>query len=424
MMQKINLKRMSLRIVIVTFVSLLTQISFAQEQESFESLMAKMRDFAWEKQDYSKAIEIGEELLKRYPNNTAVEQFIGNLYFYTEQDSLASFYLENALLKDPGNMDIVNSLYHLKYKQGDYERAARLADRLIASDSSNVDYQVRKVQTYSAIGRKDEALSTLDMLEREYPENGSIKYLSEKLRIVPVIPPRILKNGIGVMYRQLNYSQGLDPKMLMSGRYIRKAGKATIVASGTYGKHYDNKGVLLESEMYYNHDKESYSHTLINWSNRKELFAQFNTGFSYFRHFGKGWVPGLGARYTYSNESHVYTALLDLSKYWGSNLTQARVYGIFDDGNFYQAYSFTHRYIFSSYNFLQLMYTLGTSPDDKTRLVESNLDFKAHSVSLFGNVRLFKNIDTRGYFTYTKQKISPTSNYSIYEFGLELIYNF
>lgn len=237
-------------------------------------------------------------------------------------------------------------------------------------------------------------------------------------------PPAILKNGIGVMYRQLMYSQGLKSKTLISGKYIRKQGKATIVGTGTYGKHFDNKGFLLESELYYNHTKDSYSYALVNWSNKKELFPEFNAGYTYFRNVGKGWVPGLGMRYTHSDGNNVYTAVADLSKYWGRNLTVVRFYGIFDDHNFYQAYSFTQRYNFTANNYLQFMYTLGTSPDDKTRLVGSNLDFKAHSFSLFGNVRLSKNFDTRAYFNYTRQKISPTWKYSIYETGVELIYNF
>lgn len=414
---------MKLLILIIAFLSFTVQ-SYTQENESFDSLMAKMKEYTWEKKEYDKAIEIGKGLLERYPNNTSLEQFMGNLYFYTNQDSLATIYLEKALTKEPDNMDVVNSLFHLMFKQKNYDEAEKYAEQLTQFDSTNLDYQIRKVQTYYANGKKEQALSILNELKNEYPENESVNYMSSLMEARPIIQDKVLNNSVGVMYRQLNYSQGLDPKILISGRYIRKVNKVTIVTSGTYGKHFENKGVLLESELYYNHNKNAYSHALLNWSNKKELFPEFNTGYTYFRNVGKGWVPGAGFRYTYTSNSHVYTALVDISKYWGRNLSQARIYGIFDDSNFYQAYSFTHRLFLSSHNYVQLMYTLGTSPDDKTRLVGANLDFKAHNISVFGNVKLSKHFDARGYFNYTKQKISTTSKYSIYEFGLEVLYSF
>lgn len=413
--------------IVVIFAGLLllsAQYSYAQDNNSYDALMAKMREYTWEKQEYEKAIEIGKELLERYPNNTSVEQFLGNLYFYTEQDSMAIALLEKALSKEPDNTDILNSLFHLSFKRQDYNAAERYLDRLTAQDAGNMDYRVRRVQTYSVNGKQEEALAVLNELKNEYPDNETVKYLSDQMTIRQIGPVRVLKNGIGIMYRQLMYSQGLKPKTLLSGRYIRKQGKSTIVATGTYGKHFDNEGFLVESELYYNHTKDSYSHGFINWSNKKELFPEFNSGYTYFHNVGKGWVPGLGGRYTHSDGSNVYTAVADISKYWGRNLTAVRFYGIFDDHKFYQAYNFTHRYNFTAHNYLQFMYTLGTSPDDKTRLAESNLDFKAHSFSLFGNVKLSKKIDTRAYFNYTKQKITSTWKYSIYETGVEMIYNF
>lgn len=417
-------EKMRILTIVIGFLSFTVTFSSAQEHDSYDNLMKKMREYTWEKKEYDKAIKIGKELLERYPNNTSLEQFMGNLYFYTNQDSLATAFLEKALAKEPGNMDIANSLYHLKFKQKNYDAAERYVDRLIQSDSTNTDYQIRKVQTYYANGKKEEALSLLGKLNNEYPNNESIKYLSTQMNNKSFIEEVILKNSVGLMYRQLSYSSGIDPKIMISGRYIRKANKATIVATGTYGEQFENKGVLLESELYYNHNKNAYSNALLSWSNKKELFSVFNAGYTYFHNVGKGWVPGAGLRYVYSDNNHTYTALIDVSKYWGKNLSQVRVYGIFDENKFYQAYSFSHRYFFSSQNYVQLMYTLGTSPDDKTRLVEANLDFKAHTLSVFGNVKLSRHFDARGYLNYTKQKISPTINYSIYEFGMELLYNF
>lgn len=415
---------MKLLTMIIGFLSLTVYSSYAQEHDSYDNLMAKMKEYTWEKKEFDKAIEIGKELLERYPNNTSVEQFMGNLYFYTNQDSLAMEYLEKALTKEPDNMDIVNSLYHLMFKQKDYDAAEMYVDRLIQFDSTNTEYRIREVQTFYANGKKDEALSLLGELKKEYPDNESIKYLSTQMEARPIIPERIWKNSVGLMYRQLSYSQGIDPKIMISGRYIRKVNKATVIATGTYGKHFEHRGVLLESELYYNHSKNAYSNALLNWSDKKELFSQFNAGYNYFHSIGKGWVPGAGLRYTYSDNDHTYTALVDVSKYWGKNMSEVRIYGIFNDSKFYQAYSFSHRYFITAHTYVQLMYTLGTSPDDKTRLVEANLDFKAHNVSVFGNVKLSKHFDAIGYFNYTKQRISPTWKYSIYEFGIELLYNF
>lgn len=418
------MRTLKIIVVLVSLLSLPVQYTYAQDNKSYDAMMAKMREYTWEKKEYYKAIEIGRELLERYPNNISVEQFLGNLYFYTEQDSLAVTFLEKALSKEPANTDILNSLFHLNYKMKEYETAERYLDRLTMQDADNVEYRLRRVQVNAANGKEAAALTLLKELGNEYPENEAVKYLSEQIISRQTEPVEILKNGIGIMYRQLMYSQGLKPKKLISARYIRKQGKVTLVGTGTYGKHFDHKGFLLESELYYNHTKDSYSYALLNWSDKKELFPEFNAGYTYFRNVGKGWVPGLGMRYTHSDGSNVYTAVADLSTYWGRNLTAVRFYGIFDDHNFYQAYNFTQRYNFTSYNYLQFMYTLGTSPDDKTRLVGSNLDFKAHSFSLFGNVRLSKHFEARAYFNYTRQKISPTWKYSIYETGAEVIYNF
>lgn len=415
---------MKLLVFFIGFLLFTTHLTYAQEHHSYDSLMNKMKEYTWEKKEYDKAIEIGKELLERYPNNTALEQFMGNLYFYTGQDSLASAFLERVITREPDNLDVANTLFSLKYKQKDYVAAETYVNRLIQFDSTNLEYRIRKVQVSNANGRKEEALSLLSKLKEEYPENESIQYLSDQMQTSQSVPDVVLKNSVGVMYRQLNYSRGLDPKILITGRYIRKEAKATVVAAGTYGQHFENKGVLLESELYYNHNKNAYSYALLNWSNKKELFSQLSAGYTYFRNVGKGWVPGAGFRYNYSDSDHTYTAVIDVSKYWGRNMTQFRLYGIFDDGNFYQAYLFSHRFFLSAHNYVQFLYALGTSPDDKARIVEANHDFKAHNLSIFGNVRLSKHFDTRGYFNYTQQKITSSWKYSIYEFGVELLYNF
>ena len=78
----------------------LTSFAFAQET------MLKEAESAYAQEDYAKAIELYESVLKNYGESAAVYYNLGNAYYKDGQIASAILNYERSLLLDPGDSDI------------------------------------------------------------------------------------------------------------------------------------------------------------------------------------------------------------------------------------------------------------------------------------------------------------------------------
>lgn len=88
------------KIIIVFFASFLVCTLFAQQEAMKEA------EEAYQKEDYGKAIELYERLLKTYGESSEVYYNLGNAYYKLEKTAPAILNYERALLLDPGDSDI------------------------------------------------------------------------------------------------------------------------------------------------------------------------------------------------------------------------------------------------------------------------------------------------------------------------------
>ena len=113
MKMNINMKK----IVFFLLVQFVTLGAFAQEATIKEA------EVAYTKEDYGKAIELYEGLLKTHGESAEIYYNLGNAYYKENKIAPAILNYERALLLDPGDGDIRFNLQLARQKSVDEDRA-------------------------------------------------------------------------------------------------------------------------------------------------------------------------------------------------------------------------------------------------------------------------------------------------------------
>lgn len=101
------------KVIFFFLVQLLTISVWAQDE------MIKEAETAYMKEDYNKAVELYEELLKTYGESADIYYNLGNAYYKLNKTAPAILSYERALLLDPGDGDIRFNLQMARQKAVD-----------------------------------------------------------------------------------------------------------------------------------------------------------------------------------------------------------------------------------------------------------------------------------------------------------------
>ena len=130
-------------------------------------------------------------------------------------------------------------------------------------------------------------------------------------------------------------------------------------------------GLQGEAELYYTHSTNWYSYALAAYAN-EVVFPQWRLGYTLFRTFRDETEVGLGARYLKRDTMQNVSALLSLVKVYGDFWLNLRAYGIFEQRQeAASSFALSARYYMNRrQDFLSVTAALGTSPDDRSRLIQ------------------------------------------------------
>jgi YaiO family outer membrane protein len=171
--------------------------------------------------------------------------------------------------------------------------------------------------------------------------------------------------------------------------------------------------------MYYTHNTKLYSYGMVAYSN-KTVFPQLRAAYSIFKTFKKDFEVELGGRYLNLDSISSISGVVSVAKPFGDFWVNLRGFVISESAKNYTAFNLTTRYYMNRrQDYLQVVAGLGTSPDDRSRLVNfPNLaGLLTHSIGA-GYQKVFHYRTTLGlYGTWINQKISDTgfqNQYDIY----------
>ncbi|AEF83502.1 tetratricopeptide repeat protein [Leadbettera azotonutricia] len=124
-----------------------------------------------------------ERALVQHPDDYRVYYYASYLAARRNNIAQALAYAEQSLFYRPGYAPAGSLLASLRYRAGQYEEAARLADELIARKRENAHAWYLKGMAYVRLGRNAEAISVLSTAAAVAPEDEFIRSSLEELLI-------------------------------------------------------------------------------------------------------------------------------------------------------------------------------------------------------------------------------------------------
>lgn len=215
-------------------------------------------------------------------------------------------------------------------------------------------------------------------------------YVDAMGQVDPMEEHRNLKNEIGFIRLQSSYNKKITS--VTSLEYIRKfKDKSAVIGRVNYSDRKTVKGVQFETETYWNHSPSYYSFASIGLANNI-TFPELKASYSLNRNFSKGWEGELGYRYLRAEKMDIHSAIWGIGKYLGNYWINLKGYIIDDAGKLHHSYRLTGRYyVNDELDYLALILSTGTSPDDRSRNFQYNNfgSFLSKSVAL-GYKKMFK----------------------------------
>ncbi|WP_212003844.1 tetratricopeptide repeat protein [Chitinophaga sp. HK235] len=377
--------------------------------------------------NYPAAYAISGQLLQQQPVDTTLRRI------YTDQlmshgkilrassawDSAVVVY-RKALQYNPSDTLVLQNLAnaHLALKQ--YDSSLIYTNKGLQLYPQDKSLLMKKAATLETLKRYREAATTAASLQQLEPSNKEVRNYHDWLQ------SKTYHNQLGIIHLQSIFDNGSRPGSITSLQYLRFHNRGSIGGRINYADRAAGNGIQLEAETYYTHNKSNYSYGLVSWSNA-DVFPRFRAGYSLFHNFGKEWEGELGARYLRDDSVNTWSGVWSIAKYWNNYWVNLRGYVINEQDKWFQAYTLTNRYYLNRQkDFVALILSTGTAPDDRSR----NYQF-SRSVNFFsggigaGYQKTIHYRTTLGLFgNWTNQHIGNGKSYNQYDIYLTLLHNF
>lgn len=237
---------------------------------------------------------------------------------------------------------------------------------------------------------------------------------------------RTMKNQFGMSFLHSSYDYTDIKYNIATLEYRHFIKRGSYAARLNYAGRQQGTGLQGEAELYYNHNPKLYSYALVTYSN-DVAFAKTRLAYSIFKTFKHDIEVELGARYLEADSSNSISGIAGISKTWNDFRVGLRAYLINDAPALYTAFNLNARYYMNrQQDYIQFNAGLGTSPDDRSRLIQfpKLAGLLTRSVGA-GYQKTFSYRTTVGLSgTWINQKITPTSFQNQYDINITLLRKF
>lgn len=339
---------------------LLNLTVLAQKEPTSEDLFLQARTSAFDKKDYANARALCKEALKKSPNYTDIEVFLGRLYTWDQMRDSARLVLTNALAKNPTNLEAHNALIDLEYWSGDSNKALAYANSALTLNPVSEDILLKKTKILVDLQNYEDAYQTIDSLLHINRSNTEAFVYAERIKDLTRI------NTVGTNYDYDHFSKVFDPWHAVAVSYSRKTAIGSVIGRINYANRFLKNGMQLEVDAYPRFMNGFYSYVNFGYSNAS-IFPKLRFGLSLYYSLPLSFEIDAGIRYLKfpSSKTDIYT--FALGKYYSTFWFSFRTF-IIPSGNS-ASYSYTlitRYYLTDADNYLALSLGTGISPDERS----------------------------------------------------------
>lgn len=327
---------------------------------------------------YQEAYEITYELMQRYPYNNKIRQTYIDQVLFSGRNYVQRFVYDSAMMEfnkalqiAPKDTTALMYSINLLNDRGLYDSALVLVNRGLESYPQSEYFHLKKAVILES--KKDFALAAAhaDTAAKINPVLKNVEYAL-------YLKNQSYKNEFGLFFLRSSFDDPTRKSNIATIEYRRYNKRGSFAGRLNYAGRANGTGYQLDAEMYRSHKNGKDNSWAVISGSDGNVFPLLRLSYSFFRQF-KSWEGELGARYVKNkSEDGIISFVGSGAKSMGEFWVNLRGFYLVQGGNFYQAYTLTNRYYLNDNNdYLQLLFGLGTTPDDISRNYEigSVLDF-------------------------------------------------
>jgi cellulose synthase operon protein C len=387
-----------------------------------KDLLLKKASVLTELHRYDEANTITYQLMQRYPftikYRTAYTE--GLLAAGTAQqrnnaaDSALTTFHQVLAVNPRDSLALLYSINLLAGKK-EYDSALVYADRGIRYYPNNVSFLQKRAVTLENLKEYAAAAQSADSVSKMTNMPADVDYAD-------YLHSKTMKNQFGMFFLHTNYDYADTKYNIATVEYRHFIKRGSYAGRLNFAGRENGTGLMGEAELYYNHTPTLYSYALVNYSN-SVVFPKIRLAYSLYKDFKHDIEGEIGIRYLNQDSAKVISGVASIAKTWKDFWVNFRGYYINDSSRTYSAFNLTTRYYMNrQQDYISLFAGLGTSPDDRSRLIQfpKLAGLLTRSVGA-GYQKTFKYRTTIGlYGNWINQKITTTSYQNQYDIYITL----
>ncbi len=375
---------------------------------------------------HAEGLTIGKSLLEKYPSDTGLQKMYldqllitGKYYARTDQhdSALAVFFTAYRFL--PNDTFALQNLSAIYFVKRQYDSSIYYANLGLGVDSHNTYLLMKKASSYEQLKDYRSAYTAATRVWQLDPSDKVSDYRA-------YLKSKTYRNQAGVSQLRSFFSTEGQYTSVTTVHYMRKFDRASVMAKLALGSRPIGTGIQGGLDAYYTHNSRYYSNAFLNTSSGK-AFPNWQTGYSLFRNFKKGWEAEAGGRYTGFDSIHVFTAIGAVGKYVKNAWVNLRGFYSYDNQNWYPSVTLTARqYLNDKNDYVSMIAGSGRIPNDPGLVYNLN-NFRGYRSNTIGagfQKTFGYSTVLQGSFNYTQLSIPAKQSINQYDIYLSLFRNF
>lgn len=275
-----------------------------------DELFQRARTQAFDEKNYPLAIETIKQALHKSPDYTDLSVFLGRLYTWSDQPTLAREVFEKVDSRNVSHEDFYVAYANFENWENNEKKALEIIEKGLKFIPRSEELNFLKAKVLYGISNYEKAEEALNEVFKINPKNTEARELNNKLKDLTS------KNAVGINYNFMHFDkQFADNWHIVGLSYKRRTSIGSVIFRTNYANKFADNGVQFELEAYPRLSKMFYMYVGAGYSNNVGIFPKYRTGASLYANLPKSFEGEIGFRQLYfSDNLFMYTG--SVGKYY------------------------------------------------------------------------------------------------------------